>query len=479
MAVSCHSGHWAALTERGGLLLYGEFQHGLLVPTALGGRGAHAGEAIDTLVGGLEALAISANELVLPAPGEGGAPPPPPPPPPFGGERLVMVSENGCTACVTDSGAVWVWGRNAFGQLGLGDTVRRAQPVQWPPGACGGAVVLMVACGIRHTTALTQTGTVWSCGAVFGGSQAPTQVPGLARVCMIAEGYPHGMALDADGQVWIWGDHWPLAHNAPPPETVPPPRNLGLAAFAGEKAVFVAAGWHYAAVVTAQGELWTWGRGLCGNLGHGDHERRALPTLVGAGQASPWAGSRVRTVSCGDDNTLVLTADGGVWHCGRRYSTADDNTAQDGVWELVPTRIAQSRFGDARIVHVAVGGSIFAAVTAEGILYVWGTGALRGEDGLHMILRVPTPVAASLAPGSRAGRGCGLPRRNITAFCMGTIPRLGGGSAEPGGRARSVVYDANENVLQVIVQQAAALTGLYRHMGEGQLRLLAVRERVC
>jgi len=28
------------------------------------------------------------------------------------------------------------------------------------------------------------------------------------------------------------------------------------------------------------------------------------------------------------------------------------------------------------------------------------------------------------------------------------------------------------------VQQAAALTGLYRHMGEGQLRLLAVRERV-
>jgi len=91
---------------------------------------------------------------------------------------------------------------------------------------------------------------------------------------------------------------------------------------------------------------------------------------------------------------------------------------------------------------------------------------------------VPTPVAASLAPGSRVGRGCGLPRRHTTAFCMGTLPRLGGGSGAPIARARSVVYDANENVLQVIVQQAAALTGLYRHMGEGQLRLLAVRERV-
>jgi len=476
--VSCDYGHWAALTERGGLLLYGDFQHGLQVPTALGGQGEHAGEAIDTLVGGLQALAMSADELVLPAPGEGGAPPPPPPP--FGGERLVMVSENGCTACVTDSGAVWIWGGNAFGQLGLGDMVRRAQPVRWPAGACGGAVVVMVACGIRHTTALTQTGTVWSCGHMFGDilHNVPTQVPGLASVRMIAEGHPHGMALDADGQVWIWGDHWPLAYNAPPAE-MPPPRNLGLAAFAGEKAVFVAAGYHYAAVVTAQGELWTWGRGLCGNLGLGDQERRALPTLVGAGQASPWAGSRVRTVSCGDENTLVLTADGGVWHCGRRYSTADDNTAQDRVWEFVPTRIAQNRFGDARIVHVAVGGSIFTAVTAEGILYVWGAGALRGGDGLYRNLRVPTPVAASLAPGSRVGRGCGLPRRHTTAFCMGTIERLCGGSGAPIARARSVVYDANQNVLQVIVQQAAALTGVYRHMGEGQLRLLAVRERVC
>jgi len=337
----------------------------------------------------------------------------------------------------------------------------------------------MVACGIRHTTALTQTGTVWSCGAVFGRSQVPTQVPGLARVRMIAEGHPHGMALDADGQVWIWGDHWPPAHDTPAPETVPPPRNLGLAAFAGEKAVFVAAGYHYAAVVTAQGELWTWGRGLCGNLGLGDQERRALPTLVGAGQASPWAGSRVRTVSCGDENTLVLTADGGVWHCGRRYSTADDNTAQDRVWEFVPTRIAQNRFGDARIVHVAVGGSMFTAVTAEGILYVWGAGALRGGDGLYRNLRVPTPVAASLAPGSRVGRGCGLPRRHTTAFCMGSHPRLGGGSDELGAPARCAFYDANDNVLQVVAEQAAALTGVYRHMGEGQLRLLAVRERVC
>ena len=478
MAVACDYNSWAALTERGGLLLYGQYQYGLQVPTVLGGQGDHAGEAIDALVGGLEALAMSANELLLPAPAEGAAAPPPP----FGDERLVMVAGTKTTACVTDSGAVWTWGRNNLGQLGLGDTVRRAQPVRWPAGACGGAVVLMVACGETHTTALTQTGEVWTCGAMFGGvvHSVPTQVPGLARVRMIAEGRPHGMALDADGQVWIWGDYWtgPLGYDTPAPEGVPPPRKLGLAAFAGVAVVFVAAGTHYAAAVTAEGQLWTWGRGGAGNLGLGDHESRASPTLVFAGQASPWAGSRVRTVSCGTNKTLVLTEDGGVWHCGVRFTTADDNTDNDMVWESVPTRVAQARFGGARVVHVAVGGCHSTAVTAEGILYVWGGNALRGGDGLYRNLRVPTPVAASLAPGSRVGRGCGLPRRHTTAFCMGTLPRLGGGSGAPIARARSVVYDANENVLQVIVQQAAALTGLYRHMGEGQLRLLAVRERV-
>ena len=480
MAVACQRGCWAALTERGGLLLYGQYKYGLQVPTLLGGQGEHAGEAIDALVGGLEALAMSADELLLPAPAEGAAPPPRP----FGDERLVMVSgADLTTACVTDSGAVWVWGRNIWGELGLGHTVRRAQPVRWPAGACGGSTVLMVACGDRHITALTQAGTVWRCGDALGGIEhhVPTQVPGLARVRMIAEGTPHGLALDADGQVWIWGDYWtgPLGHDTPAPETLPPPRNLGLAAFAGVAVVFVAAGTHYAAAVTAQGALWTWGRGLCGSLGLGDHESRASPALVGAGQASPWAGSRVRTVSCGESSTLVLTDDGGVWHCGARYTNADDNTAEDAVWELVPTRIAQARFGGARVVHVAVGGLDSTAVTAEGILYVWGASALRGGGGLYRNLRVPTPVAASLAPGSRVGRGCGLPRRHTTAFCMGTIERLGGGSTDPIARARCVLYDANDNVLQVIVQQAAALTGLYRHMGEGQLRLLAVRERVC
>ena len=36
------------------------------------------------------------------------------------------------------------------------------------------------------------------------------------------------------------------------------------------------------AAVTAGGWLYAWGRGACGQPGHGDIDRRLVPTLVGA-----------------------------------------------------------------------------------------------------------------------------------------------------------------------------------------------------
>jgi len=482
MPIACAGGHIAALTERGGLLVFGRNDNGQLgvgtrvgnvVPTVLGGQGPVAGDTIDVLVGGLHALALLAGGGGPPAPAEdaGGAPLP------FGDEKLVMVSAaSNHTVCVTDSGAVWAWGNNQESQLGLGDRAMRLRPARWPAGACGGSMVVMVACGRTYTVALTQAGNVWSCGAVFGRSDVPVQVPALANVRMIAAACLHGMALDADGRVWVWGqNHFEVPDQfdeAPDPQAGGrQPRRLPATAFAGAAVVFVAVGDECLAAVTVQGDLWTWGFGNFGILGLGDELGRGVPALVCAGEASPWEGSRVRTVSCAWAHTLVLTEDGAVWHCGARHISTDRRASEQTADALAPERIAQARFGGALIVHVAATNSVSWAVTEEGVMYVWGIGALCGRDGAEVALRVPTPVAASLAPASRVGRGCGLPRRHVTAFCLGTNARL--------GAAAPMFRGAHANVLQIIMEQAAALSGLYQHMGEGQLRLLAVRERVC
>ena len=81
----------------------------------------------------------------------------------------------------------------------------------------------------------------------------------------------------------------------------------------GRRVVRLAAGNNYSAAVTADGELFTWGQGAYGRLGHGGLEDVQLPTVVSA-----LAGQRVVDVACGsgDAQTLAVTAEGLVYSWG-------------------------------------------------------------------------------------------------------------------------------------------------------------------
>lgn len=55
-----------------------------------------------------------------------------------------------------------------------------------------------------------------------------------------------------------------------------------IEALRGKKVVKVAAGGAHSAAVTADGELYTWGKGRYGRLGHGDSDDQLRPKLVDA-----------------------------------------------------------------------------------------------------------------------------------------------------------------------------------------------------
>ena len=110
------------------------------------------------------------------------------------------------------------------------------------------------------------------------------------------------------------------------------------------------------------------------------------------------------------------------------------------------------------------------AVTAEGVLYSWGSGALgHGHPNLQALVLVPTAVAATLPPGARVARTCAVPRRHILAFCMGAHLRLCAGGC--------AFATASDDALSHIGAAAQGLSGVYLHMGEGLLRLVGVRRR--
>lgn len=109
--------------------------------------------------------------------------------------------------------------------------------------------------------------------------------------------------------------------------------------------------------------VFMWGRGEDGQLGLGDTSDQDEPTYVDA-----LRGVGVRQIACGSGHTVVLTTDGEVYTWGR----GDDGRLGhgDNGWKYVP-RITQSLAGQI-VVQVTCGSYHTAAVTGNGDLYTWG-----------------------------------------------------------------------------------------------------------
>ena len=81
-------------------------------------------------------------------------------------------------------------------------------------------------------------------------------------------------------QVYSWGngDGGRLGHGDNAPREQP----TLVTALQGNKVVKISCGSTYSAAITAQGELYTWGKGNYGRLGHGSSEDQSKPLVVTA-----------------------------------------------------------------------------------------------------------------------------------------------------------------------------------------------------
>jgi myosin heavy subunit len=105
-------------------------------------------------------------------------------------------------AAATASGALWTWGANEFGQLGLGDTLLRAEP-QHVRGERDeivrlGTSFVSVDCSERQTVAMTEHGDVWSIGGHYGATETvrAEQERGISAMAASALGQASGAPGD-------------------------------------------------------------------------------------------------------------------------------------------------------------------------------------------------------------------------------------------------------------------------------------------
>ncbi|XP_023377919.1 secretion-regulating guanine nucleotide exchange factor isoform X8 [Pteropus vampyrus] len=166
----------------------------------------------------------------------------------------------GHSAVVTDGGSLFVCGLNKDGQLGLGHT----EDVLYftPCKSLLGCPIQQVACGWDFTIILTENGQVLSCGSNSFGQlgvphgprrcMAPQAIEFLReKVVSIAAGLRHALVATASGLVFQWGTG--LASSG---RRLCPGQILPLFWTAKEPSR-----------VTETGKVFTWGRADYGQLG--------------------------------------------------------------------------------------------------------------------------------------------------------------------------------------------------------------------
>jgi alpha-tubulin suppressor-like RCC1 family protein len=121
--------------------------------------------------------------------------------------------------------------------------------------------------------------------------------------------------------------------------------------------------------VTAAGHAWTSGGNVYGQLDVGDRTNRLGFTQVDAGQLG---GARIVMAACGWLHSVVVSAEGRVWTFGRGWSGSLGHN--DEQHRLVPTLLAAEVFEGSMIVTVAAGGRYIMAVGENGALWAWGLG---------------------------------------------------------------------------------------------------------
>jgi alpha-tubulin suppressor-like RCC1 family protein len=341
---------------------------------------------------------------------------------------------NAFSLVLTDDGRVYSFGEDSSGQLGRAAPRRQyVFPVPQPlplPVSAGPAV--QVAAGYAYSLVLTTSGQVFSFGenkwgqlgqARNAGTEranpepAPISMPpGAGPVTQIAAGGWHALLLTRNGQLYGVGDDragqiGPAADvESENPEAMP----VAIALPEQRGAIVqIAAGGGASFVLTASGQLYSFGAGAEGELGRpgagtGEQQPDPTPTQV----TLPLGAAPPTSLSVGDGFALVQTADGQVYEFG------SDHSGELGVLENVdegesyPTPFLLSIPGFTGLVPIS-GGS-----TASGTFVRATAGAPTGAPKLSG-LKV-TPRAHEL---TTRGRRCYTPYATSRRYrCARTTP---------------------------------------------------------
>ncbi|RLN49797.1 hypothetical protein BBJ29_007378 [Phytophthora kernoviae] len=260
-----------------------------------------------------------------------------------------------------------------------------------------GERVKKIVCSTALTFLLMESGKLFTLGAnSYGqcgiGSEGvsvnlPTHVDiDGDEIVDIAAGYQHGLAVTANGTVFTWGkgERGQLGFgtgNADAPQE--------LIALKGKKIARVGAGFNHSCAVSEDGELYMWGKLL--NPKAENNGDQITPRLVRTSDA-------VRLLKCSQFHTTFITDDDKIWLAGRTPSGRQEKDNFKHVaseMHTTPFQISNERVVSAKdIVKIGKGVDKSSFITADGRAFEWNF-----ESGIHAVEALAGMKVASLESG--------------------------------------------------------------------------------
>lgn len=291
--------------------------------------------------------------------------------------RFVLLS-------LTADGEVYAWGsNNKHSILGTETTHSYAgQSADQPGRVVGLSDVVDISTGYDHSLAVTADGDVYAWGdnsdrgklgdGTTDDRSKPVRVPGVSDVTEVAAGFHHSLALTADGDVYGWGrnDDGTLGVGKSDTAVEKPVKIAGLS-----NVTDVSAGGGHSLAVTAVGDVYAWGENGNGQLGDGTRESRDEPVRVENV-------SDVTTVSAGGSQSAAVTGGGAAYTWGYNlYHLSDSDSPVDRKGSKQEGTTSPARVSElSDVTGISIDSGHALLTTGEGDVHVWGRQVFTDVD---------------------------------------------------------------------------------------------------
>ncbi|XP_028357067.1 secretion-regulating guanine nucleotide exchange factor isoform X11 [Physeter macrocephalus] len=290
-----------------------------------------------------------------------------------------MERESNATAAAPAAAALFAWGANSYGQLGLGHKEDVLLPQQLSD-FCNPGCVKSITGGGAHSAVVTDEGSLFVCGLNKDGQLGLGHTEDVlyftpcksllgCPIQQVACGWDFTIILTENGQVLSCGSNsfgqLGIPHG---PRRCVVPQAIELLR---EKVVSIAAGLRHALAATASGTVFQWGTGLASS-GRRLCPGQTLPLFLTAKEPSRVTGlenSQAVCVLAGSDHSASLTDAGELFVWG---SNKHGQLASQAAFLPVPQKIEAHCFQNEKVAAVWNGWTHLVAQTETGKVFTWG-----------------------------------------------------------------------------------------------------------